>query len=368
QTEGDSTLRLRHMRLAVDGDRVLAHVRIFARTMLVRGVPVTAGGIGSVASHPDARGAGYVTALLRDADAQMRREGMGIAFLFTGIPAFYERTGWRLVRQPGFDADAAEAAGIPANTEYRVRRIRDNDFDALRRIYRRATSGNTGAIVRTPRTWRDAQRWLDEDAEGCLVAERSGDVVAYARSRTRDYGYRYGYQLLEAEHVAGEEAAIDALVTRAAKRASTLGLPLTALVPADHALAAVLRGLPSTRESTTVTHPMMMRVASLRGLLVALLPQISVRANAVPGPSFRVAIHAPDGERHVLDIRPTRVRAVGNAAPSDYDLHVDATLDALVGQRAPGVLLRPHAPVEVQRRMDALLPPVPLHFWNSDRI
>jgi len=87
QTERDSTFRLRHGRVAIIDGEIAGYVRIFARTMLVRGVPAAAGGIGSVATRSDARDGGIATALMLDAIEQMRREGMVVSFLFTGIPS-----------------------------------------------------------------------------------------------------------------------------------------------------------------------------------------------------------------------------------------------------------------------------------------
>jgi GNAT superfamily N-acetyltransferase len=221
----------------------------------VRGVPVRAGGIGSVAAHPDARSRGLATALLQDAVDVMERDGMELSFLFTGIPGFYERLGWRIVRQPGFEADAPEAAALSVDRRYRVRRARNGDVRAMLAIYRQATAGSTGAMVRTKRTWCDARSWLVEDAAGCLVAEKSGRMVAYLRARRREYGY----QVLEAEHARGHEAAISALLARTGARASVLGQQLTTSAPSDHALTAALRTLPSTRESDDVQYPMMLR-------------------------------------------------------------------------------------------------------------
>ncbi len=54
QIECDSTFRLRHARVAVEGSTIVAHARVFARLMLARGVPVAAAGVGAVATHPDA--------------------------------------------------------------------------------------------------------------------------------------------------------------------------------------------------------------------------------------------------------------------------------------------------------------------------
>lgn len=254
QTERDSTFRLRHGRVAVDGDHVVGYVRIFARTMLVRGRPVKAGGIGSVATHPDARRDGIATALLRDAIEQMRRAGMQASFLFTGIPGFYERLGWRVVREPQFTADAAEVAALPDEGLWSIRATTDADVPRMLAIYGRAVAGSTGAVVRTARTWRDAQTWLDEDPGGCFVAERNGSVVGYARSRVR----MYGRQLLEAETQAGHEVAIAALLAAVGRRAVSEGEHhVVTLAPDAHPLATALRSLRSTFETTDVEHPMM---------------------------------------------------------------------------------------------------------------
>jgi predicted N-acetyltransferase YhbS len=253
QTELDSTFRLRHGRVAVCDGRIAGYARIFSRTMLVRGVPLAAGGIGSVATHPDARSSGIATLLLRDAIERMRSQGMQVSFLFTGIPAFYERLGYRLVREPQFEADASECASILHAGLWDMRAVVPADVPRLLRIHTRAVSGSTGAIVRTARTWRDAGTWLDEDSGGCFVAERSGAAVAYLRSRCRSYGH----QVLEAECAPGHEGAVAALLAAVGERAIEHGERIVALAPAAHSLATALRSLRSTVETTDVRFPMM---------------------------------------------------------------------------------------------------------------
>lgn len=362
QTEGDSTFRYRQARVAEVDGRVLAHVRIFARRMLVRGVPVDAGGIGSVASDPDARGLGLPSALLRDAIGVMQADRTPVAFLFTGIPAFYERVGFRIIRQPAFDADARACAALPHDGGYTIRRIGDDDARALLALYRRAVAGSTGAVVRTQRTWRDAQSWLGEDPAGCLMAEWNGGAAAYIRARDREYGYN----LLEAEHLPGHDAAVAALLAAVGGRAVATGHRVVTTAPAAHALAVALRSLPSTRESIDVRYPMMMRIVSLRALADALLPHLAARAGTHRGAAFTLGLRAPEGQALTLDVRGASVR-IGRG-PAQYALDERATLDALLGQRRAGALLRPRAPADIHRRLDALLPETPLHFWNSDRI
>jgi hypothetical protein len=342
-------------------------VRIFARTMLVRGVPVRAAGIGSVATLPQLEGSGFATALLYDALHHAHALRMPLAYLFTGRTAFYERVGFRIVCQPGFLADAREAASIDHERAYDIRPIADADVPALLRICRTATASTTGAIARTSKIWLDARRWLDEDPDGCLVAARAGRIIAYLRARPR---HDRRYQLLEAEHLPQHEAAVAALLARAGQRADALNMPITALVPDDHALAMALRTLPSTTESegpSHVPHPMMMRVISLDALLEALLPGLRERARTNRGDPFALALHAPDGEEATLAVSgaSASLRRPANGASA---LAEAATLDALLGQRRTSRLVRPRPPRELARRMDAILPESALLVWNSDRI
>jgi len=378
QTEADSTFRLRHARVAIDEGRVLGYVRIFARRMLVRGVPVAAGGIGSVATHPDAQHHGIASALLDDAITQMRREGMAVSFLFTGIPGFYERLGYRIVREPSFLADAAEAARAAAPSMYDVRPASDADVPRLLALYRAATAGTTGAIARTRRSWRDAQRWLAEADGAALVAERHGRPAAYVRTRCRTYGH----EIMELEHRRSHEDAVAPLIAAAARLALAHHEPLVASAPDGSQLAVALATLPSTRATTDVRYPMMLRVVSLDELLRALLPWLSTRAAGHPGPPFRLRLNTID-ESAILDVRARSV-ALRNGNAADVDLDANATLDALLGQRLPGrsatasPALPRHSPslqgrgrgigAPLRKRLDALFPETPLHFWNTDRI
>ncbi|MBF6599693.1 MAG: GNAT family N-acetyltransferase [Dehalococcoidia bacterium] len=252
QTGHDSTFRLRHARVAVIDGRIAGYVRIFARRMVVAGLAVVAGGIGSVATRPDLQGRGIATALLEDAVARMRQERMEVSFLFTGIPAFYERLGYQILRQPEITLPRATARSGGASL-YAVRPAAAGDLPRLLAIYRMATGDATGAIIRTPRGWTDAQHWLDE--RPALVATRGGVVVAYIRSRCRDFGH----QILEAECAPDHADALSALVRAVAQETCSCDA-LVASVPTTHRLASLLRRLPEARETTDVRHPMMLRL------------------------------------------------------------------------------------------------------------
>jgi predicted N-acetyltransferase YhbS len=254
QTEDDSTFRLRHARVAVVDGAIAGYVRIFARTMLVRGVPVRAGGIGSVATHPDARSRGLATALLEDAIAQMRLEQMRLSFLFTGIPGFYERLGYRVVREPQFTVSRAALIERGSLGTHAARQMDlSTDLPMLVRIYGRASRGTTGRIVRTPRTWLDATAWIT-GAGDVALDPRTGRVCGYIRHRCR----AFGHQILEGECAPGtEEIVLPQLIEKMANRRCECADAIVALAGAATPLATALRAYDAVRETTDVEHPMM---------------------------------------------------------------------------------------------------------------
>jgi predicted acetyltransferase len=332
QTESDSSYRFWQTRLIEVDGRIVSHVRIFDRTMWVRGVRMRAGGIGSVATHADYRKHGLASVLLKDAIAQMERRGYHLSFLFTGIPHFYARLGWRVVRMPYYATSAREVAALSGGRGVRVRPFTPADIPTLARIYDRTSGGHTGAIARSKRYWRDHLTWADDDPDGFLVAEAKGGPVAYVRSRIEIDKH---LNLLEGIALPGEEGALTSLLASLARYAESEGAAeIRGLVPADSALAGVLRALPSSRVTIDVPLPDMMRVVDLEGMLSRLLPE-------------------------------RRQRTQLKVAPEDWIIAVmgQMPVEALAGESATTPSAR--------RAADALeraLPPQPLHFWNSDRI
>jgi predicted N-acetyltransferase YhbS len=361
-TEDDSTFRLRHGRVAVVHGQIAAYVRIFARRMLVRGVPVAGGGIGSVATAAGGRSGGLATALLRDAIEQMRREGMALSFLFTGIPGFYERVGFRIVREPQFTASRAEILAAATTPQFDVRPLAEADAAQVARLYTRAIAGSAGAIARTRRTSADALHWLDESASFVACEPGTDRVAGYLRSRCRTFGH----QVLEAETLPGYQAAIAALLAAVARQPCACGDVVVAQAPSDHQLATALQTLPSTTDTTEVEHPMMVRVISLARLVEALLPGLRARAAGHPGPDFRLRLTSPDGDAATIAARGRSVWL--NHGRPDFSLDAGSTLEALLGQRRASRAVRRRIDPAAARRLDALLPAAPLHFWNTDRI
>ena len=102
--ELDPTFAPHNVIVAEHAGRLLGCVQIFPRRLRVRrrgaqgdGLAETpVGGIGSVFTHPEARGAGLASALLERAVAEMRARGFELSLLFASRHAFYGRLGWHL--------------------------------------------------------------------------------------------------------------------------------------------------------------------------------------------------------------------------------------------------------------------------------
>ena len=263
QTEDDSTHRLHHTRVAEVDGRIVSHVRIFERQMRVRDVTVRVGGIGSVATYPEYEGRGFATALLRDAIERMEGAGHALSFLFTGLLSFYGRLGWRVIPQTIHTAQPEEVSGVSAAGGTSVRPFTSGDLPAVARVYRRATEGKTGAVVRSERYWRDHMTWVRDDPEGFLVAEARGRVVAYVRSYVEIDNHLH---LLEGEALPGAEGALAVLLAELGRLAVRRGLtPVRGVIPAGHPLADLLEGLPSTHVKSGLPFPVMVRPMAKEG-------------------------------------------------------------------------------------------------------
>ncbi len=179
----------RDVLVAEDGGRLVSCVQIFPKTLRADGVPLTAGGIGSVFTRPEARGSGIAGALLERAALAMRERGMDLSLLFATRLAFYDRLGWTswpgtrtFVRPDGAAAapDATAADGALSLAIFDPAR----DLDAVRALHEAYSGSLSGSVVRDTAAWQSNLRGGALDGEDFWVARRGSDgrVVAYARA------------------------------------------------------------------------------------------------------------------------------------------------------------------------------------------
>ena len=196
----EPSYRYDQSRVVVVNGEIVSTLRVWEREMRIGAVAVPMGGIGGVGTHPDHRGAGYATELMKDTITYMRGAGYDIGVLFSAIPcAFYRKLGWASVPLAGFRVTRSQTAGLE-ETEWHVEPFNeDRDLDASISLYDRCNSQQSGSLVRTQSYWESGPARLRdilptvvarrEDTFGGYlnfqVGEKSANILEVAYDRTQ---------------------------------------------------------------------------------------------------------------------------------------------------------------------------------------
>ena len=159
--------------LVVEADgRVVSACAILVRDLILPGVGMRVGLVGSVATHPDHRGKGHASRLLERAERELAAEGCLAALLWADEPDFYERRGWT---ELGSECDFVVAADmmdrLPAPDG--VRAAAPDDRGAIHRLYSLHRH-------RVDRSAEETATLLGCPGMEVLVVQRERDVIAYS--------------------------------------------------------------------------------------------------------------------------------------------------------------------------------------------
>jgi predicted acetyltransferase len=142
------------------------------------GAPVVPmGGIAGVATFNEARGRGYVDALLRDCLERMRAKGQALSALYPFAWAFYRRYGWDWVgEQRRLTLPLREVRASPEGRNVREIRAKDVAETAaiLKPIYSRFAAQYRGVFGEGSHRWDDKLRADDNRTTYAYVHEPPG--------------------------------------------------------------------------------------------------------------------------------------------------------------------------------------------------
>lgn len=174
--ERDPTYRPELSWVAVLDGRIVAHVRVFDRTIRLAGGTLRVAGVGNVITAEEHRRAGHAGRLLEAMLDDVAREGFPYSLLWTHVSRVYARYGWATIGETRVRAtvDAAAPRGVAISADD------DPDLDSLAALYDEANRGRTGPALRTRDDWRAQRAWT---GERILVARERARVVGYARHR-----------------------------------------------------------------------------------------------------------------------------------------------------------------------------------------
>lgn len=199
----DPDFRYSDYLLHVEDGRPLSCVQLFEKRIRLRGEVLPLGGIGSVATAPDARKRGLASELLRRQAEHMRERGMPLGLLFTGRFEFYARLGWRArpLRQLALQRTEA-TRGEPG------RAFVPDDLPQVMALYESCSAGLDGSVVRDEAYWRANLRYAgDRDFR---VSGSGGRIDAYVRTVPlatlclMEFAARPGFEAELAALVAGQ--------------------------------------------------------------------------------------------------------------------------------------------------------------------
>ena len=168
--------------VATDGERIMSSLRIFQRSLRIRGEIISMGGIGEVATAPEGRGSGLASTLLKQAIGIMESRGTAISMLF-GHHSNYHRLGWLPIPLP---QKRSAIKFCPANPTWRFGRPDlPADLPAMAELHQQYNATANGVVVRNDfRYW---QQWVSSEAAPCRVARgNNGEICAYLYAKQRN--------------------------------------------------------------------------------------------------------------------------------------------------------------------------------------
>ncbi len=186
------------------GGRIIGHVEVLPRQILVGGAPVAGGSIDRIALVPECRGTGHGRRLVEAAEERMRKIGVDVGFSRTRIAGSFQGLGWAIL---GRDAstvgrpteilarllDGPQRDGEPIT----MRQWRHVELPAILRIYRQNAGRFVGPLDRN----ESYSRWLVSRSafDSILVALMGQDRYDLHETTARIVGYaiQSGNRVLE---------------------------------------------------------------------------------------------------------------------------------------------------------------------------
>ena len=166
------TDNIENMRVIVQGNEVVSHAAIYFSNLRTGNLVFKVGGIGSVATHPDCRGRGLASAVIRDCIRIMEEAKCHLSVLWTQRRDFYGRLRYETAGSEYlFRAKASDFAHI--SCECKVIPYSPERLSAIIDIHERET-------CRTERTRNEYETYFGIPKTKTLLAMRGNTVTAYA--------------------------------------------------------------------------------------------------------------------------------------------------------------------------------------------
>ncbi|NBW95399.1 MAG: GNAT family N-acetyltransferase [Planctomycetia bacterium] len=184
--------------------RIVGHIEVMPRRVLVDGLPISAAAIDRVAILPECRGAGHGQRLVQSAEERMRHIGAWVGLSRTRIAPSFQELGWAVLGRdcatPGRPTEilarlleGPQRVGEPVT----MRQWRHVELPAILRIYRQNAARFVGPLDRN----ETYSRWLVSRGafDSIIVALMGQDRYDLHETTARIVGYaiQSGNRVLE---------------------------------------------------------------------------------------------------------------------------------------------------------------------------
>lgn len=370
--QGDSSYRLPQTRVVVVNDTVVSTLRVWERRMRVGASLVTMGGIGGVCTHPNYRGVGYASALMRDTIDYLRLTGCDLGVLFTIIPeAFYRRLGWTSLPLHSFTVKCNMAKQVADLSTWQVTDFNpETDLDAVAALYDLANAQQSGTIARTRAYWDMAPSRI-RGVLPTVVARQNGHIGGYLNYEI-DGKF---VEVREVGYVPGDPSVLDALVSHFLQACEAQGVEETGgRFPSQHPFAERLIATCDNPVTQTEYTGMMCYAVDLSVLLRRLVVGWESRiadAEETFGP-LAVKLPTPNNQQIVLRHNADGTLQIVPEDADAVDLGVNLTeadfWQLLFGEIGwEQISLNASVSPEISAFLATLFPKRDVIFWSPDQ-
>jgi predicted acetyltransferase len=241
---------IRDVRVGELDGQIVASLVFYPLTAFVRGQPVSAIGIGSVAVSPEHRRRGVAETLMKLAMREMRQNGEALSMLYAFRGSYYRKLGYGVAEY--VHQLAVSPANLPASDEARfVRRLMIPDRPAVQALYDRVAAQGHLALARKPewwtqRLWNYASDWV------VYEGRRRGQIEGYLCYDVDHSNGPFKLQVSLLEFVAATPEASRGLVGYLSSLSDQVSEIHSAL-PADHAWLQTMRTAQNLRPGLEIS-------------------------------------------------------------------------------------------------------------------
>ena len=370
--KGDSSYRLPQTRVVVVNDRVISTLRVWERRLRVGASLVTIGGIGGVCTHPNYRGVGYASVLMRDTIDYLRTTGCDLGVLFTIIPeAFYRRLGWTTLPLHGFNVTCDSATDAADSSEWQVTDFNpESDLDAVARLYDITNAQQSGTITRTRAYWDMAPSRI-RGVFPTLVARKNEHIEGYLNYEID--GKRA--EVCEVGYIPDNPTVLDALVSHFLRACETQGIEeIAGRFPSQHPFAERLIARCNSPVTPTEYTGMMLYAVSPSVFLRRLIVQWESRIADAEGtfPPLAVKLPAINNQETVLRHNDDGTLQIFPEDTDEVDFGVDLSeadfWQLLFGEIGwEQISADASGPSEISAFLATLFPKRDVIFWAPDQ-